>query len=117
MAVSAHLGYAGTEFMANSWPTETRLGSKWLLYAFAPLTALNTLVSAVLWTRRLKPSVLEAFGALVVAELMAWYVVAEYYGAWFGIFVLAFWVGASVVFAPWWGLGCWLGYIWNAARD
>lgn len=109
MAACAELALHGTEWIANVWPDGYLLGRRWLLYAFAPLTAAGTLVSAVLWTRRLRPSVIEAMAALLIAEIVAWRVVADYYGAWFGPYFLLFWAAGNVVFAPWWPLGFWIG--------
>jgi len=108
MAGCAILSLKTTELIADAWPDGHLLGRLWLLYCFAPLTMAGTLLSAVWWTRRFRASARDAAGALLVAEVLAWGVVAQFYGAWFGAYVFAFWAAANVVFAPSWVVGFWL---------
>lgn len=108
MAACAIVSLRGTEWIADLGLDGYRLGRGWLLYVVAPLTAISTLVSAFLWARRWGSSVREATGALIIAELLAWYMVAHLNGAWFGPFVFLFWAVGNVLFAPWWLLGFWI---------
>jgi hypothetical protein len=105
LAAGAIISLKATEWLADVWPNGHSLGRGWLLYAFAPLTAVSSLISGTLWTRRRRPSGFELFTVFVVIEFIAWRTVAYFYGAWFGIFVLGLWAIANVVFLPWWLLG------------
>jgi hypothetical protein len=105
------LAFTLTEWIAGVSPDGYLLGRRWLLYCFAPLTLIGTAAVAVLWARRLRASAVEGVAALVLAELLAWGVVAHFYGAWFGPYVFSFWIAANVVFAPSWLVGAWLGRI------
>jgi hypothetical protein len=116
MVACAFFGITSTIWIAGIWPDGYLVGRKWLLYAFAPLTAVSTLLSAVLWTRRLGVSGGEALATLLVAQIIAWCVVAYYYGASFGPFMFLFWAVANIVFAPWWLLGFWIGRAWPTIR-
>jgi hypothetical protein len=114
MFVCAALAFKATEWLAAIWPGGHRLGPLWLLYVFAPMTAISTLVLAAVWTRRLRSSFAEVIGALIVAEVLAWLVVVSYYGAWFAVPLFMFWAAGNLVFAPWWLFGTWIGR--SAAR-
>lgn len=102
MAGCAIVVLTGTEWVANLGLDGYRLGRGWLLFVFAPVTAISILVSAILWTRRRRVSMREFLGSLTAAELLAWGVVASLNGAWFGPFMFMFWAIANLLFTPWW---------------
>ena len=83
-------------------------GDAWWLVWFALLTALAVLMAGTTWTRRLRPSMTENFGALLVLELIALGIVATLERG-LGSATFDGWALVSVLFAPWWLAGFWIG--------
>jgi hypothetical protein len=113
-------GCAVAAFLASELHYKIRPAQVWgqkytIFLPFLPLTGVFALVAGAIWARsRWRPSAIESTLALGVVELTVAAAIIAILG---GIVfdrryveaLLLWWGGISVMFAPGWLLGCWLG--------
>lgn len=89
----------------------------WLIMAFAPLTALAIRIAGSYWTYRVRPSIGESFGALLVVTLITLGIIATIAGMLDIVFLIVILAPVSLCFAPSWFLATVIGTAMQRRRD